>query len=135
MYLFKTSGSTLDSVIANQKHAFFSKPRNLLPGELILISKNKRDCKDGEKQIQYTMRFESIRRIKVGEVEKYWPGNEGRWRFLVNCYDVKSIPYPFDLDNVLGPEALHYSFVVTHCKIKPEHEKKIITFLSNMNAV
>ena len=77
MYLFKTSGKTFQSVIKNQKHAFFGKPKDWHVGELVLVSKNKGDCQSREKQIQYTMTLRDVRLLRPGEAEQYWPGNRG----------------------------------------------------------
>jgi hypothetical protein len=55
MHIFKTSGATFDSVILNEMHAFCGRPKNLRKGDLILVSKNKRDLGVHEKQIQYVM--------------------------------------------------------------------------------
>ena len=98
MLLFKTSGKTFNSVIKNEKHAFSSMPRIWSPNELVLVSKNKADCNYREKQIQYTMRLSDIRPLQYGEVEKYWPGNEGRWKYLVLCKSTKLISQPFNLE-------------------------------------
>ncbi|GAG96202.1 unnamed protein product [marine sediment metagenome] len=45
MHIFKTSLETYDSVIKNKKHAFGNKPKDLYPGDIIIISKNKRGMK------------------------------------------------------------------------------------------
>lgn len=105
MYLFKTSGKTFHSVIKNEKHAFSSMPRDWYPNELILVSKNKNDCNYGEKQIQHTMRLVDIRPLGSGEVEEYWPGNEGRWKYLVICEQTKLISQLFNLEELLGEDS------------------------------
>ncbi len=97
MYLFKTSGKTFDSVILNEKHAFLTKPKDWYVGELVLVSKNKVDCSKNEKQIQYVMKIVDIRPLRQGESERYWPGTEGRWRYLVICEDARRIKQPFNL--------------------------------------
>lgn len=135
MYLFKTSGSTFDSVIENQKHAFSGMPRDWFPGELVLVSKNKSDCNYREKQIQYTMRLDDIRPIKSGEADKYWPGNEGRWKYLVICNDTKRIKQPFNLEEILGYEAKRYGPVITFSKFTPEHEKIIEEYLKKVGSI
>ena len=64
MYVFKTSGETLDGVLENQRHAFRGRPKDWNVGELVLVSKNIKDCEPGEKQIQFTMRIRRIRPIR-----------------------------------------------------------------------
>lgn len=135
MYLFKTSGKTFDSVIKNQKHAFSSMPKDWHPNELILVSKNKTDCNYNEKQIQYTMRLDDIRPLKAGEVENYWPGNEGRWKYLVICEKTKLINQPFNLEEILGEDSKPYGPVMTFKKITPEHESIIENHLRKIGVL
>ena len=129
MYLFKTSGKTFDSVIQNEKHAFASMPQNWDLNELVLVSKNKNDCNYGEKQIQYSMRLVDIRPLKPGEVDKYWPGNEGRWKYLVICKDTRPVNEPFNLVDLLGEDAQSYGPIMTFKKLDPKHETIIKKYL------
>lgn len=130
MYLFKTSDNTFDIVIRNEKHAFVNSPRNWFVGELVLISKNKKDCKVREKQIQFVTEISNIRHIFPGEAEKYWPGNEGRWNYLVEFTSTRNINIPFNLDEAIGEnESAIYKPILTFKKILPEHEKKLMKYL------
>jgi len=134
MYIFKTSGETFESVIKNQKHAFKGKPKDWKIGELVLVSKNMKDLRGDEKQIQYIMKIEDIREATDDEIEKYWPGNKGRWKYIVDCYDTVKLDDSFNLkDDVLGSEVKRYDPIVTFGKIKQEHEIKIRDFLDSMN--
>ena len=88
MFLFKTSGATFDSVIKNQKHAFAVLPKDWQPGELILVSKNKVDCKANEKQISHTMELQECvscnraKQINIGPEQK----DDGNiWRYAQTC--------------------------------------------------
>jgi len=130
MYLFKTSGETYDSVIKNQKHAFRTRPGELYPGELILVSKNKSDLATNEKQIKYTMRCKDIRVASDEEIELYWPGNRGRWDYIIDCTDSQPIPIPFNLDDILGYEARIYGPIMTFRKIDYRHERLIIQYIT-----
>lgn len=86
MYLFKTSGATIGSVIQYQCHAFTNLPAGIRFGDIILVSKNRSDCRPGEKQIQYVMHYLSVRCIKAGEASALWgPENEGRWKYIIEC--------------------------------------------------
>lgn len=125
MIILKTSGETFNSVINNQKHASKGQPDGWFPGETILISKNKVDCKGNEKQIQYIARLEAIRKIQAGEIERLWPGNEGRWEYLWIFKQTSRLAKPFNLEEVLGSDAKNYHPVVTFAKLKTEHEKMI----------
>lgn len=91
MYLIKTSGDTLESVIHNQRHASVTNPKDLSVGEIILVSKNKEDCEKDEKQIQYIMKCKGTRRLNPGEAEKNWPGKEGRWDYLISCENTQKL--------------------------------------------
>jgi hypothetical protein len=133
MYLFKTSGQTFESVIGNQKHAFRSRPTSWHPKEIVLVSKNRNDCIEGEKQIQYTMRLNNIRTTTDIEIEQYWPGNPGRWKFIVDCTSTEPVPVPFDLVDILGGDAETYRYVVTFMKIQADHEQKILSHLNQKN--
>jgi len=129
MYLFKTAGNTFKSVIENQKHAFKNEPKDWYKGEIILVSKNIKDCKPTEKQIQYIMRLREIRRASEEEIERLWPGNKGRWKFIADCIDTEPISNPFNLNELLGDEAKLYSPVVTFKKIESYHEEIILRYI------
>lgn len=134
MYLFKTSGKTFDNVIKYQKHAFDAKPiyHN---GELVLVSKNKTDCGRYEKQIQYIMKILGVREInneKIrGEVGGYWgKENKYRWKWLVDCYEIKKLRKSFNLEDVIGKErAKDYGPVMKFRKVPSDEERTINKFL------
>src|SRR5262245_17515495 len=128
MYLFKTSGATINSVIKNEKHAFSSKPKDWHVGELVLVSKNKLDCEYKEKQIQYTMKLRDIRPLLPGEAHTYWPGTDGRWKYLIVC-DSTTALQPFNLEDVLGEECKEYSPIMTFKKVSLRHERIIEGYL------
>lgn len=129
MYIFKTSGATFDSVIRNQKHAFDKKPKDWRAGEIVLVSKNKRDCAPNEKQISFAMRLNDIRKATEDEIEKYWPGNAERWNYIFDCSSTEPVPIPFNLDDVLGPSSRVYKNVMTFRKVEPNHEALILRIL------
>jgi hypothetical protein len=81
------------------------------------------------------MRLVDIRRLQYGEVEKYWPGNEGRWKYLVLCKSTKLISQPFNLEDIIGDSAIPYGPVVTFRKIDPEHENIIENYLRKYGAL
>lgn len=136
MLLFKTSARTLNSVIANQKHAFKGQPKDWQPGEIILVSKNRNDCRPGEKQIQYIMFLQTIRLSDDDEFEKYWPGNRGRWRYMADCVNTVKLQKPFNIEEVLGPGSFEeYGPVVTFKKLHPLEEEIVKTHLKMMNAI
>lgn len=129
MYLFKTAGSTFDSVITNQKHAFKAKPSDWSQGETVLVSKNLADCIAGEKQIQCVMKLKQIRQAKQDELEGLWPGNAGRWNYIADCCEAIKLSRPFNLVDILGDGCREYGPVMTFKKISREHEAILNTFL------
>lgn len=134
MYVFKTSGRTIGSVVANQRHAFASRPKDWHRGELILVCKNRVDLTSGEKQIQYTMRFSAIRPLQPGEAERYWPGTEGRWKYIVECTDTHRLLRPFELSEAIGSNAESYAPVVTFKKCPAADELRLVDFLKRADA-
>jgi len=129
MFVFKTSGRTIGSVVANQKHAFVGQPTEWYVGETILVSKNLADCNPNEKQIQYVMKLRGIRPLQPGEAQKYWPGTEGRWRYLVECSGTHRLRSPFNLVAVLGQAASEYRPVITFKRCSREHERLLLDHL------
>jgi hypothetical protein len=136
MLLFKTSGKTINSVVANQKHAFKGRPNNWEPGEIILVSKNRNDCRPGEKQIQYIMFLDQIRETNDEEFEKYWPNNKGRWKYIADCTKTVRLQRPFNIEEVLGPASFQkYGPVVTFKKVDPIDEQLITKYLKSIKAL
>jgi hypothetical protein len=136
MLLFKTSGLTLGAVIYHQKHAFHGQLKRTIPGELILVSKNVKDCRKDEKQIQYIMYLEALRDTSHAEIETYWPGNFGRWKYIVDCYDTTPLQQPFNLHDLLDyNETRVYKNVTPAMKIRPEHEILILNYLRQTGAI
>jgi hypothetical protein len=97
MYLFKTKNSNFKSVIETAKHGYSYEPQKWDVGELVLVSKNKGDLQPDEKQIQYTMTIRTVRKLKYGESQRIWPGNEGNWNYLIECENTQELIEPFDL--------------------------------------
>jgi hypothetical protein len=134
MFVFKTSGTTIGSVVANQRHAFVSQPKDWNRRELILVCKTRVDLAPGEKQIQYTMRFSAIRLLKPGEAERYWPGTEGRWKYIVECTETHRLRRPFELSEAIGANAQSYAPVVTFKKCPKSDEALLVEFLRQADA-
>ncbi len=130
MLLFKTSQATLDNVISNKKHALHHEPKSWKKGEVLLISKNKRDCNKDEKQIQFIMELESIKQMTDKAIKLYWPQSKNNWHFLVTCKNVKKLKTPFNLKDVIGSRASQYNPTLKPKQIFEEDEKKIIDFIN-----
>ncbi|MFA6618269.1 MAG: hypothetical protein WCT23_04290 [Candidatus Neomarinimicrobiota bacterium] len=126
MHLFKTSAETFESVIKNEKHAFRGKPKDLHAGDVILISKNLTHDSGIVKQISYYAILDKIVSASFHDIERFWPGNGGRWNYITEFMKVIKIDTPFNLNDVLPKEYLNeYRGVQTHKKIPKEHEKLI----------
>jgi hypothetical protein len=81
------------------------------------------------------MRLIEIRPIEPREADKYWPGNEGRWRYLVICNDKKRIIQPFNLEEVIGDESRSYRSVMTFSKLKVAQERLVEEYLRKVGSV
>jgi len=137
VYIFKTSGETYGSAIGNQKHAFLGMPKEWYPGEWVLVSKNRRDCKRGEKQIQFIMMIDDIRSLRPGEAQKLWPGNESRWKYLVEGKDGSHVRRPFDLADIIGWKKYYkeYHGVVTFKRLPHDDEDKVMEHLKKSDTI
>jgi hypothetical protein len=137
VYIFKTSGATYETVVRNQKHAFVGEPKNWYPGEWVLVSKNRKDCGYGEKQIQFIMMIDHIRHLRPGEAGNLWPGNENRWQYLVECKNGKHLRQPFDLADAIGRTKYYkeYRGVVSFKRLPYEDEDKVLEYLKKSGAI
>jgi len=77
------------------------------------------------------MRILTIRELKPGEANEYWPGNEGRWRFLVECFDTIELDKPFNLKDLLGPTTSRYRPVQTFKKVLPDDALTISLYINS----
>ena len=126
MHIFKTSAETFESVISNKKHAFKYSPKSITVGDLVILSKNKKGLTANEKQIGHYAILKRIRETSDEEIEELWPGNSGRWNYITEFTEVKSISVPFNLSDVLEPEqAKRYSSIMTHGRLDEADEAAI----------
>lgn len=135
MLLFKTSAATLDSVIENKKHALHHEPKSWYKNEVLLISKRRKDCARGEKQIQYIMILDSIQKLDHSEIKPYWPNADNNWNYLVTCSKVIPVPKPFDLVDVIGENKKDYGPSLKPKKISKLDEEKIANYLKRTGTV
>lgn len=131
MHLFKASSDTYQSVILNKKHAFKGKPKGLCSGDIVLLSKNKKGLKKGEKQIQHFAYFKELQPASDEEINLLWPSNEGRWNYITEFSSVHEISSSFDLYDVLAKDnAKPYMSVMTHCQIQESDTRAILNRLA-----
>ncbi len=77
------------------------------------------------------MKIRNIRKTKPGEVAELWPGNEGRWDYIIECDSTEKLNHPFNLKEVLGEKrSERCSPVQQFCKLDEKDEEKIHNYLS-----
>ena len=129
MHIIIVSGSTLNNVLTKECYAAPLKPKDLYPGDLVLVCKRKKDLLPGEKQIQYVMTSRDVKKAPKKEMNNHFPGGSNRWSHLLVCDDARAVT-PFDLDEVLGEdEAEPYRYVVNFKRVLPEHEEAILDYV------
>lgn len=135
MRLFKASGATYRSIAAQSLHAFQYPPKDLSPGELVLLSKNRADCGLLERQIQFLAKIVGSRDASAADVERHFPRVDGgeRWQTLVRLHWSQRLDVPFNLSKVIGVEAERYETVQNFAKIDAPHEQSIVDYLIKSN--
>lgn len=77
------------------------------------------------------MVINNIRRASTEEVERYWPGNGGRWNCIVEGSEVFALNAPFDLKEVIsGERARRYANRMPYNKV----ERKIKIWMRSISA-
>lgn len=137
MILFKAFGKTYSRVVTQKRHAFLYRPADAQPDELVLLSKNREDCRDTEMQIQFVAKLHSIRNATPDELEKCFPGVEAgaRWKFLAQMYWCRRLQRPFNLSSVLHAKSRHYNTVQDFAKILETDMLPIGAFLFRTNPI
>lgn len=135
MFLFKASGKTYRRVALGAVHAFPHSPAEANEGELVLLSKNREDCRPSEKQIRFTARIRDIREARPTELEKLFPavGAEVRWKSAIRLYSVCELAQPFDLNEIDGLNAKHYRTVQGFSRLGESDMAALFTFLVATN--
>src|SRR4051812_3064165 len=113
MFLFKASGDTYRAVVRHQLHAFAYSPHDPHNDEVVLLSKNREDCANLEKQVQHLARIQHIRPARGDELDRYFHGvgASARWKHVVKLYWVRPLVRQFNLHNVKDFNATHYNTV------------------------
>ena len=64
-------------------------------------------------------------------IRKYWPGNDGRWKYIAICTETSHVPNPFNLDDVPNLSSTqYYKDVQIFTKIKSKDEELILPLLT-----
>lgn len=128
MHVFKVSGATICNVVMKQRFALPLAPKNLYPGDTVVLVKRKLDRVPGEKQIQYVMTVERVRKASRKEINSHFPGGADRWTHLVDFSDIRAV-VPFNLEDAIGDGAQDYRPVVNFKHVPPNHEYRIGLFI------
>ncbi len=136
MFLFKASGATYHRVRRQAVHAFPVSPAEVHGDEFVLLSKNREDCRDPEKQVQYVAKLLQVRPASSAELEEFFPGVEAgkRWRYAAELYWVRQLPKPFNLSAIPGFDARHYSTVQGFAKLSEPDALALLHYLQATNS-
>jgi len=135
MILFKASGKTYRRVVTRALHAFPFSPAEVLAHELVLLSKNRQDCRNGEGQIQYLAKLLSVEPATAAELEQYFPGvNAGeRWKYVARLYWSRPLEHAFSLFHVDGLNHRRYDTVQEFARVDAGDELLLLDFLCRSN--
>jgi hypothetical protein len=135
MFLFKASGKTYRRVARGAVHAFPHPPSDANADEVVFLSKNREDCRLGERQIRFAARIRDIRPARPSELESLFPGvsAEERWKSVIRLYCVREIQNPFDLAQIKRFNAKHYSTVQGFARVRPDDARPLLEFLAQTN--
>jgi len=135
VFLFKASGATYRRVIKQSKHAFPYAPRDVHEDEFVLLSKNREDCADTERQIQYVAKVLTVRAPVTGELDASFPGVNASSRFgsIVELYWSKPLAKPFNLSEVAHFNYRHYDTVQDFAQLHETDAQAIVDHLGSTN--
>lgn len=135
MYLMKAAGATYSQVMKFRKHAFFGRPSEIVPDEVVLLSKNVADCAPTESQVQFIAKVTGVRVPRGDELEKDFPGVKAgeRWEHVVDFYLVRQLQSPFNLSGIPGFNWKRYGQVQSFAKLDPADEMLLLKHLCRYN--
>jgi len=128
--LFKNHASTLNGVLKNAKHASNGKPKNIQPGDVILIAQTKGSLLPDEKPIRWIMNFVRTYEDSDNESVKIWGK---KWRYIIQGENVRSVE-PFDIED-LKISNKDYNSVQTFCDLDSEDEKEVMKWIQEENEI
>lgn len=135
MFLFKASGKTYRRVALGAVHAFPHSPSEANRDELVLLSKNRADCRPSEKQIRFAAKIRDVRDARPAELEQLFPGvgADERWKSAIRLYNVCELERPFDLNEVTGFNAKHFRPVQGFSRLRESDMAALFQFLVATN--
>lgn len=135
MFLFKSSGKTYGQVVKQSLHAFPMRPREADDGQLVLLSKNRKDCALMERQIQNVAKVRAILPATAVELEKSFPRVSAgfRFRYIVKLYWLEALDRPFNLADIKGVNFKRYEQVQHFTRLDCEDERRVIDHMGRTN--
>lgn len=135
MFLFKASGSTYTKVLDQGVHAFQYSPAEVNGDELILLSKNKKDCSLLERQVQAVAKLDQVRPATPSELDEFFPGvaASARWRCAVELYWLRRLTKPFNLVGIKGFKAKRYKTVQGFARLDVGDDLALVQHLAKTN--
>jgi hypothetical protein len=136
VFLFKAAATTYRKVVKQKVHAFPYSPRDASEDEFVLLSKNKADCAQLERQIQYVAKLLTIRRGTAQELEGLFPNVRAgaRWNYVAELYWRKPLLKPFNLSQVPGFNYKRYNTVQGFAKLDDADALALVPYLARTNA-
>jgi 5-methylcytosine-specific restriction protein A len=125
MILFKNTADTLEGVIKNSMHATNGRPKNITPGEIILIAQTKKTLLPGQKPVRWIMEYVSCEEDLRGISKGIWGKS---WRYIIKGKNLRPVE-PFDIDEIKVTEK-NYSSVETHCPVEFEDEVAVLNWIN-----
>ncbi|MHB2034883.1 MAG: hypothetical protein ACYCVE_16170, partial [Gemmatimonadaceae bacterium] len=135
MFLFKAAGSTYRQVVRRAAHAFPPPPKDAPPGQFVLLSKNREDCRPTEQQIQYVAKLLEVREATPEELERDFPGVDAaqRWKYRVHLYWARPLDRPFSLSLIDGVDSRRYDAVQNFARLDEGDERLVFAYLCKWN--
>jgi hypothetical protein len=136
MFLYKSSGATYRKVVRQSVHAFPYSPVDARHDEFVLLSKNRADCRDTEKQVQYIAKVLEVQPATPAQLDELFPGVGAgrRFRYTIKLYWVKPLPQPFNLSGITGFKAKRYNTVQDFAKLDNEDAQALFRHLVATNS-
>lgn len=97
MLLLKTDDRNITGVRKYAKHATDDCPRDLVPGDLLLVQVTYASMTVPVSRVKYRMEFVRCYEDTAGESRKIWGHS---WRYIIEGKNFCTLRYPFDIDSV-----------------------------------
>ena len=115
--ILKTDSTHVEGVRRNAKHATDVPPRNLSPGDIILIQVTVLSSNNPEPVIRYRMEFVRCYEDKMKESDNIW----GRhWRYIVEGRNLKNLLHPFDIRKLQTSNVSYGQGAIKYVYVRPQ---------------